>query len=69
MKNKKLSKIEKMIRLINEEYVIAVNEIYEIRIENFENEAIIGIRENADTEFKYYAVTKKKFEEKYQIAW
>ena len=30
MKNKKLSKIEKLIRLVNEKYKITYDEIYEI---------------------------------------
>ncbi len=69
MKNKNLSKIEKMIRFINEKYVIDKNKICEIKIEEFENEAIIGIRENTDEEFKYYTVMRKDFEDKYRIAW
>ncbi len=69
MKNKKLSKIEKMIRFINEKYEVDINEICEINIEEFQNEAIIGIRENTDGEFKYYTVTRKNFEDRYRIAW
>ena len=69
MKNKELSKVEKLIRTLNEENKILENQIYEIRIEKFENEAIIGIKEEEGVDFRFYTVTKKRFEEKYKIQW
>lgn len=69
MKNKKLCKIEKLIRMVNEKYSIPKKEIRDIRVEDFENEAIIELRESEDQEFKIYTITKKEFEAKYRIAW
>lgn len=69
MKNKKLSKVEKLIRLLNEDDIVTEKQIFEIRIEEFENEAIIGIREEKTQEFSIYTITRKRFEEKYEVEW
>lgn len=69
MKNKKLSKIEKLIRLVNEKYKITYDEIYEIKIDEFENETLIGIRKDKFQEYDIYTITRKNFEDKYKIKW
>ena len=55
--------------MVNEKYSIPKKEIRDIRVEDFENEAIIELRESEDQEFKIYTITKKEFEAKYRIAW
>lgn len=68
MKNKELARIQKMLKIINENNEINLKEIRDIRIEKFENEAIVELIGNG-VSTKNFTVLRKDFEARYSIGW
>ena len=68
MINLELAKIEKMLRMINRNNNVTLNNIADIKIEKFENEAIITMTSESNVS-KTFTVLRKNFEDKYSLKW
>lgn len=68
MKNKELARIQKMLKMINENNEINLKQILDIRIEKFENEAIVELIGSGGI-VNSFTVLRKNFENKYSIDW
>ncbi len=67
MINLELARIEKMLKMINRNNEIALKNISNIKIEKFENEAIMTVSSDNDSEI--FTVLRKDFEDKYSLKW
>ncbi len=68
MINKELARVEKMLKIINQKEEVTLKDISNIKVEKFNNEAIITIT-NEDGNSEIFVVLRKNFEDRYSISW
>lgn len=69
MKNKNLSRFEKILRLINRDYKVTLNNITSVRIKKDENLVSVLLEDEDMNQREYFEITKDRYNEIFKLRW
>ena len=69
MKNKDLSRFEKILRLVNRDNIVHLNNVTSVKIKKEKNGASILLEDEMMNKREYFEISRARYEEVFDLVW